>query len=82
MPTRRIDEEPSYTEVCYDRDHEPPSHMVWRPGTYEHVCSSCGKTVRFVVSGGAMAPLNARELAESVHGSVQKAWDPGRWEDP
>jgi len=53
MPTRRIDDDEDKSwkaEPCYDRDHDPPSHMVWPPGTYEHVCPSCGKTVRFTVA--------------------------------
>jgi hypothetical protein len=79
MPTRKIDDALWEKAICHDRDHDPPSHMVWPPGTYEHVCSSCGRTVRFVVGSIRM---DASELAKSVQGCVQKAWDPPSWGSP
>ena len=30
-------------EVCMSPEHNPPSHMVFEPGEYEHECPSCGK---------------------------------------
>jgi hypothetical protein len=28
-------------EPCLDPGHDPPSHMVFPPEGYEHVCPSC-----------------------------------------
>lgn len=36
---------------CFSPDHEPPSHIVLEPGTYEHTCDACGEKVIFVVKG-------------------------------
>ncbi len=49
MPTKRTYVDGYKTEPCYDLDHNPPTHIVYPPGTYEHVCPSCGKIIRFVV---------------------------------
>lgn len=47
MPTRRIaDVKPA----CLDREHYPPSHMVYKPGVYEHTCLACGQVQRFTVN--------------------------------
>lgn len=48
MPTRKIAELPE-RERCMSRDHDPPSHMVLKPGVYEHVCSKCGRVTRFTI---------------------------------
>lgn len=34
---------------CMYPEHNPPSHMVYSPGLWQHTCPSCGKTVRFRV---------------------------------
>lgn len=34
---------------CMHPEHNPPSHMVYEPGTYEHTCPSCGKSMIFTV---------------------------------
>ena len=34
---------------CLSPEHNPPTHIVLQPGTYEYTCPSCGKTVRFIV---------------------------------
>jgi len=36
---------------CSNPEHEPPHHMVYEPGTYEHVCPGCGKKTVFEVPG-------------------------------
>lgn len=46
MPTIKISEP---KPVCNHPEHNPPSHMVFTPGTYKHVCPSCGKEVIFDV---------------------------------
>jgi hypothetical protein len=57
MPTRKIadlappmgpyqDKHPA----CYSAQHNPPTHMVFEPGVYEHECPSCGHKVTFTVS--------------------------------
>jgi len=34
---------------CYSNQHNPPSHMVYEPGTYEWTCPVCGQVTRFVI---------------------------------
>lgn len=34
---------------CFDPAHNPPSHCVFEPGTYEHVCPACGHITIFSV---------------------------------
>ena len=36
---------------CMFSDHNPPSHIVLSPGTYEHTCSHCGQKQIFTVRG-------------------------------
>lgn len=48
MPLRKIaDEKPP----CRHPEHNPPSHIVLSPGTYEHTCPSCGNKLTFHVGG-------------------------------
>jgi hypothetical protein len=48
MPTKKIaDFNPQ--DICNDPEHNPPSHMVFEPGIYEHTCPNCGKVTRFTV---------------------------------
>ncbi len=51
MSTRKIADLP-LVERCRDREHNPPSHMVFQPGIYEHTCPSCGNVIQFVVPEG------------------------------
>jgi hypothetical protein len=44
--TRKIADAPI---PCPHPGHEPPSHMVFPPGTYEHVCPACGHKTIFTV---------------------------------
>jgi hypothetical protein len=48
MPTRKI-AELTQEELCTHPEHNPPQHMVFSPGTYEHECPACGKKTIFVV---------------------------------
>ncbi len=34
---------------CFHPQHNPPSHMVYKPGTYRYTCPGCGKTITFEV---------------------------------
>lgn len=47
-PTKKIADAPV---PCFHPEHDPPSMMVFEPGTYEHTCPSCGKKVVFTVGG-------------------------------
>lgn len=47
MPTRKIAEHRSH--ACQHPEHEPPSMMVFKPGTYEHECPSCSRKLVFTV---------------------------------
>ncbi len=53
MPTRKIEEPEIWKSkpLCRDRGHEVPSHQVFEPGLYEHVCPSCGEKKVFRVDG-------------------------------
>lgn len=65
MPTRKI-ADPLPAVPCRNPDHNPPWDVVWtwEPGTWEHTCPGCGRTVTFVVpprpecgtSGGKSIP--------------------------
>lgn len=48
MPTRKLSDLPR--QYCTDREHEPPAHMVYENGLYEHECPSCGNKIRFTVN--------------------------------
>jgi hypothetical protein len=50
MPTIKIADIP---RPCTSSDHNPPSHMVFSPGIYEHTCSACGHKTRFTVHGAS-----------------------------
>ena len=50
MPTRKVrDLDPS--ETCTHPEHNPPMHMVYRDGVYEHECPACGNKQTFTVRG-------------------------------
>jgi hypothetical protein len=55
MPIRRLpDDDPrakEYGPPCLSTEHNPPSHMVLQPGTYEYICPSCGRKTVFHVYG-------------------------------
>ena len=48
MPTRKISDLPKQ-ETCRDSEHDPPKHMVYSDGVYEHTCPSCGRVKQFTV---------------------------------
>ena len=50
MPTRKIRDLEKH-ESCRDPEHDPPKHMVFSPGVYEHECPKCGQKVQFTVDG-------------------------------
>lgn len=37
------------SKPCLSPEHNPPSHIVLQPGTYEYTCPSCGTTMRFTI---------------------------------
>lgn len=47
MSTRKIAELPAHS--CSNPEHNPPGHMVYSDGIWEHVCPGCGKRQVFVV---------------------------------
>lgn len=49
MPTKKIADLPE--GFCLSSEHDPPKHMLYRPGIYEHTCPRCGKVQRFTVTG-------------------------------
>jgi hypothetical protein len=62
MPTRKIADLP---KPCRHPDHDPPKHMVFDDGVYEHTCAGCGQTQRFEVSRPMMM-ADARLRAATV----------------
>ena len=36
---------------CISPLHEPPMHIVLKPGEYEYTCPSCGEVTKFTVDG-------------------------------
>ncbi len=36
---------------CAHPQHDPPQHMVYEAGVYEHVCPNCGAARVFKVGG-------------------------------
>jgi hypothetical protein len=54
MPTKKLETVP-WTPIAYppcnDPDHDPPKHMVFKPGNYLHSCPSCGRQLYFIVPG-------------------------------
>jgi hypothetical protein len=49
--TRKIADLP---KVCCDPYHNPPTHMFYEDGVWEHTCPSCGKTKTFTVRNPSM----------------------------
>jgi len=47
-PTKKIADLPP-DETCMNPEHNPPAHMVYRDGVYEHVCPGCGRKQVFAV---------------------------------
>jgi hypothetical protein len=51
MPMRRIGEADVRVvperPACADPEHNPPTHMVLEPGTYQHDCPRCGAVTTF-----------------------------------
>ena len=46
MPTIKIAEP---KPVCLSPEHNPPTHMVFEPGIYRHICPNCGESQEFTV---------------------------------
>lgn len=51
MPTIKIGD---IEQPCRSPEHNPPSHMVFPDGIYEHTCPSCGEKHQFVVDSPKM----------------------------
>lgn len=46
MPLRKIDGDPKYPQykkICRNPSHNPPMHIVLKPGIYEYSCPACGE---------------------------------------
>ena len=46
MPTKKIADPPKF---CSNPEPNPPSMMVFPPGTYEHTWPVCGRKMTFTV---------------------------------
>jgi hypothetical protein len=49
MPTRKIADLP-LPRVCRDPEHNPPMHMTYENGVYEHECPWCHHKQTFTVN--------------------------------
>lgn len=67
MPTIKIAD---IQKPCRDREHNPPSHMVYDDGVYEHTCPSCGRVTRFTVSNPMLGihPISGGWLSNLARG--------------
>lgn len=48
-PLERLPDDRKYAEPCLDRGHNPPAHLVLKPGRYRYTCPGCGKETVFTV---------------------------------
>lgn len=70
MPTRKLSDLPR--AYCTDREHEPPQHMVYENGLYEHECPSCGNKIRFTVN----RPTFYEQLDAMAQIAFGRKWSP------
>lgn len=80
MPTKKIrDLDPE--ETCMNPEHNPPSHMIYGEGIWEHTCPGCGRSVTFTIRnpqwcGGA----NSLSWFTAVKPQRQmKSYEDGPW---
>lgn len=55
MPLRRLPDDESWKPKkprCLHPEHNPPSHIVLKPGHYEHTCPHCKQVTHFTVPEG------------------------------
>lgn len=77
MPTRRLpdpDQKSWVPHPCMHPEHNPPKHMVFQPGHYEHECPGCGRKQQFFVQG---VVCETKPSGRSV--PFGSSWLPGAW---
>lgn len=42
-------EEPKVEETCLSSEHNPPMHIVLKPGKHTYQCPACGKITEFEI---------------------------------
>ena len=58
MPTKKIADDTGWKQkLCRDPGHNPPSHMVYEPGAYEHTCPKCNRKLIFTVQAPSWSSL-------------------------
>lgn len=70
MPTRKV-RDLQQPQVCRDREHDPPSMMVFEPGEYEHWCPSCGRILRFVITTKASLKVKESKQRSWLHDQIE-----------
>ena len=70
MPTRKIAD---IVRPCLSPDHNPPTHMYYPDGVYEHVCSQCGARIVFTVR----SPYYIERPSPVIY-----EWVPHPWQSP
>lgn len=77
MPTRKIGEVDNEKMRCRDPEHNPPTHIVYEPGIWEHECPRCGRKVRFVVpriecsADPVEKPKDRSDIWKEIFGCIQ-----------
>jgi len=56
MPLKKLSELPDH-ETCRHPEHDPPMHIVLRPGIYEYTCPACGRSITFRVQPASLLRL-------------------------
>lgn len=77
MPTIKIADPPP--PPCRHPDHNPPSHRVFDPGTYQHTCPKCGASSTFVVEKPRLigrTVLKRRNQLWPAPPHNYRGWDP------
>jgi hypothetical protein len=69
MPTKKIADPPP--PPCRHPDHKPPSHQVFQPGSYQHVCPRCGQTTPFVVHRTQLSASRCSNEASTSRRSIR-----------
>lgn len=59
-PIKKIADLPK-PSICRHPDHNPPAHIVFKPGIYEHTCPKCGSITSFTVPHSPSFKIDEKE---------------------
>lgn len=78
MSLKRVGDLPQ-EHVCQHSEHNPPAHIVLRPGVYEHTCPGCKRTLQFSVYPTHMVERPYRFADPVVDDGLTGAYDIRPW---